>query len=419
MVLTTRFAYYYLATGVSIWRITAITFTDDSLLPPPDDASSEASAVSPASPREVLIVDDSHTLRLLLSMHVQQLGHHVTVATNGREALELLHQKPFDLVLMDVEMPEMNGFAALEAIKSDVELRDIPVVMISGLDDLDTVVRCIERGAEDYLPKPFNPTILRARVGACLDKKNLWDELRRNYRHLQDLESLRDSLTHMIVHDLRTPLTSLLGGLQALELLGDLNDPQSDLLKLSVEGGETLLGMINDLLDISKMESGEVQLELKEVVPAALVGRALRQVNALAASKGLYLSAQVAPDLPRLQLDEDKMLRTLVNLLGNAIKFTPPGGAIEVGADFAPDADDSATAVCFSVRDTGEGIPEDAFERIFEKFGQVESRQAGRKLSTGLGLTFCKMVTEAHGGRIGIESRLGQGSRFSIFIPLR
>jgi signal transduction histidine kinase len=121
----------------------------------------------------------------------------------------------------------------------------------------------------------------------------------------------------------------------------------------------------------------------------------------------------VAPDAPPLQADGDKMLRTLVNLLGNAIKFTPQRGTVTVEVQCHDDS------LQFCVVDTGEGIPEEAFERIFEKFGQVESRKAGKQMSTGLGLTFCKMAVEAHGGRIRVESEMGQGSRFSFSVPLR
>jgi CheY-like chemotaxis protein len=217
--------------------------------------------VQAVSARQVLIVDDMSTTRLMLSRHVRQLGHKETTAANGREALELLHRHEFDLVLLDVMMPEMDGYTVLEAMKSDPDLRDIPVVMISGIDEIESVVRCIERGAEDYLPKPFNATLLRARISACLEKKHLWDELGDKYRQLQELERLRDSLTDMIVHDLRTPLASFLIGLQTMDSLGPLSDLQRECLSLSLDGGRTLLSMINDLLDISRMEQGTVPIE--------------------------------------------------------------------------------------------------------------------------------------------------------------
>ncbi len=363
-------------------------------------------------PREVLIVDDMSTLRLMLAMHLKAMGHNTTQAANGVEALDLLRSRRFDLVLLDVMMPEMDGYTVLETVKGDPELRDIPVVMVSGVEDLQSVVRCIERGAEDYLTKPFNPTLLRARVGQCLEKKALWDDLQDNYRQLQELEKLRDSLTHMVVHDLRTPLTALIGGVQTLLDIGGMDELQTELVEMSIQGGQTLLGMINDLLDISKMEDGSMQLDRTSFAVTALADVVLRQVGQLARDKDLNLRTEFPETLPELHADEDKLRRTLVNLIGNAVKFTPRRGNVTLGA-----RRENGTLV-FSVSDTGEGIPKEAFGKIFEKFGQVESRTEGRKNSTGLGLTFCKMVAEAHGGRIWVDSELGLGSTFSFTIPL-
>jgi signal transduction histidine kinase len=188
---------------------------------------------------------------------------------------------------------------------------------------------------------------------------------------------------------------------------------QQEMVRMAIEGGQTLLGMITDLLDMDKMESGSLQLDYSGVSAVELVSRAIGQIARLAESSGLTVVQQIAPDLPPFQGDEDKLRRTLVNLLGNAIKFTPAGGTVTVAA-----RQDNRGSLVFSVSDTGEGIPPEAFETIFEKFGQVDSRQRGRKLSTGLGLAFCKLAVEAHGGGIKVESVPGEGSTFSFTIPL-
>jgi signal transduction histidine kinase len=240
------------------------------------------------------------------------------------------------------------------------------------------------------------------------------EELQESYRRLQELEKLRDDLTHMIIHDLRTPLTSVISGMQTMEVMGELNEDQRELMDIAIAGGETLLGMINDLLDVEQMESGSMQLHYAELTATALVASAISQVAQLAGSYKLTLVRQIAANLPPFQGDESKLCRTLVNLLGNAIKFTPAGGTVTVMVRYGNDG----RSLVFSVSDTGEGIPNEAFERIFEKFGQVESRQRGRKISTGLGLTFCKLAVEAHGGSIGVESEPGQGSTFHFTIPL-
>jgi signal transduction histidine kinase len=161
------------------------------------------------------------------------------------------------------------------------------------------------------------------------------------------------------------------------------------------------------------MESGAMQLERRELTATGLIEAALTQTGPLATARKVTLTTKLEPDLPHLVADEAKLLRTLVNLLGNAIKFTPSGGAVIISALRSADE----TALQFCVRDTGEGIPAEAFERIFEKFGQVESQQGSRGVSTGLGLTFCKLAVEAHGGQIRVESTPGEGSTFCFEIP--
>jgi signal transduction histidine kinase len=281
------------------------------------------------------------------------------------------------------------------------------------LDDYDEVVRCITRGAEDHLPKPCDPTLLRARIVSSLDKKRLWDELNQNYRNLQQLEEQRDSLVHMIVHDMRAPLTSIMTGLEMFDFMPDMDaETRQELLVLAQRGSHALLGMINDLLDISRMENGMLELEKKPLTPAVIVDGALAQVNPLITEKHFSLVCELDEKPLIFTGDEEKLRRVLVNLLSNAIKFTPQGGTLTVGAWAVEHV------VRFLVRDTGEGIPQDAHSKIFEKFGQVETRKSGRKMSTGLGLTYCKMAVEAHGGRIGVDSELGKGSTFWFDLPL-
>ena len=369
----------------------------------------------------LLVVDDSEANRALLLRRLARKNRSLTAAETGQEALNLLENEPFDLVLLDIMMPEMDGFAVLKQMKAHAALRHLPVIMISALDELDGVIRCIKLGADDYLTKPFDPILLEARIGACLEKKRLRDremrlfaQLEESFGRLSALERLRDDLTQLIVHDLRTPLTSLLVGLKTLDYSPEIKATDREILSLSITGGETLLGMINDLLDIGKMEDGSLKLERAPIPPTVLVADAVQQVSALALEKDLTVSVELEPDLPDITVDADKLRRTLVNLLGNAVKFTPEGGRITISGASLP-----AEAVArFSVRDTGEGIPPEEFGHIFEKFGQVSSRKAGRKMSTGLGLTFCKMIVEAHGGRIWVESEPGQGSKFFFTMPI-
>ena len=368
----------------------------------------------------LLVVDDNETNREVLSRRLQMQGYATQCEPDGAAALSAISNRVFDLVLLDIMMPDMDGYEVLRRLKADEQTRDVPVIMISAIGDLDSVVRCIELGAEDYLPKPFNPTLLKARISACLEKKRgrdrearMFAELQENYGRLQELEKMRDDLTNMIVHDLRTPLSSIMAGLQTIPMLGSLDEPQQECCDIALRSSSALLNMINDLLDISKLEGGGApDLDISTLDVAALIESALEQVSSAAAQRQIAWQREIAPDVPTFAGDEDKLRRTLVNLLGNAIKFSPARGKIVVGAR----ADGGELELW--VRDEGEGIPRDAFERIFEKFGQVEDRKAGRAMSTGLGLALCKMVADAHGGHIRVESELGRGSTFTVALPL-
>jgi len=380
-----------------------------------DAAGAPAQQQPAVAPGVLLVVDDDAINRDVLTRRLTQQGHHVRTASSGQDALRLMREKDFDLVLLDVVMPDMDGYEVLHRIRSDDQLRHLPVIMISVVSEMQSVVRCIQAGAEDYLAKPFNPTLLNARIGASLEKKRgrdrenaLFDQLQENYKRLQEAERLRDDMRNMIVHDLRTPLTAVIAGVDMLQRHGGLNESQRELMTIAAGGGKTLLAMVNDLLDVEKMESGSAQLQRVELSAAALVAGALEQVSALAEEARTALITDIASGLPHFAGDENKLSRTLVNLLANAIKFTR-GGTVTIAVSQSDEEN-----IRFAISDTGEGIPAAAFERIFEKFGQLDSRRGG----SGLGLAFCKLAVEAHGGRIKVESTPGIGSTFSFSIPM-
>ena len=369
----------------------------------------------------ILVVDDNDMNRDILLRRLTHDGYRVKTSDSGASALASVREEQFDLILLDIMMPEMDGYTVLQMLKAEEQTVHIPVIMLSALTETESVVRCIEMGADDYLYKPIEPTLLRARVGLSLDRKfardreiEHYNQLQHHYKQLQEFENMQEDLKNMIVHDLRTPLTSLITGMRTLQQMGDLDSLQLEMVDISVSGGETLLGMINDLLDVEKMESGSISLDYSELDAQQLVASATLQVGSLLQNENLTIVTQIAPSLPLFPGDESKLRRVLVNLLGNAIKFTPAGGTLTLEAKL----ESSMPFIQFCISDTGEGIPQEAFERIFEKFGQVESRKAGRKMSTGLGLTFCKLAVEAHGGQISVTSQQGSGSSFCFTIPL-
>ena len=377
-------------------------------------AESFVAATPLVAPGTLLVVDDQAMNRDVLSRRLRRQGHTVVTANDGVDALAVMQETAFDLVLLDIMMPDMDGYEVLRRLKSDERLQHIPVVMISAVDELQSVVRCIAAGAEDYLAKPFNPTLLQARIGASLEKKRsrdretrLFDELQKNYKLLQEAEKLRDDLRNMIVHDLRTPLTAVIAGVDMLGGGGGLDEMQREMIAIAAGGGRTLLGMINDLLDVEKMEAGMMALQYEELSAATLVSNAIAEIRNLAEASETSIVTVIEEGVDAFAGDASKLGRTLVNLIANAIRFTP-GGTVTITAG----KDDGN--VRFAVADTGRGIPADAFERIFEKFGQLDP---GSKVGTGLGLAFCKLAVEAHGGRITVQSTPGAGSTFSFVFP--
>jgi two-component system sensor histidine kinase/response regulator len=367
-----------------------------------------------AEPGMILIVDDDESNRDVLYRRLTRQGHTAKSVSSGAEAIALMEEIAFDVALLDIMMPDMDGHELLRRIKTAEATRDIAVIMISAVNEVDAVVQCIQAGAEDYLTKPFDPTLLRARVDSCLQKKRgrdheaaLFAQLQANFKRLEELEQLRDDMRNMIVHDLRTPLTSVIAGIEMIGHVGALTETQQSMVAIAFRGGKTLLGMINDLLDVEKMEAGKTQLHYDELSAPGLIAGAIEQVSSLANEARTVIVTDVERDVPLFPGDANKISRTLVNLIANAVKFTE-AGTVTISASVA------GGTIRFAVRDTGRGIPAEAMDRIFEKFGQLDSHS---KVGTGLGLAFCKLAVETHGGEISVESTPGKGSTFAFTIP--
>lgn len=227
------------------------------------------------------------------------------------------------------------------------------------------------------------------------------------------LEQMREDLTHMIIHDLRNPLGSIMSSVQLIRtaiIERDRTLPIMKLLGIAMRSGQKLYRLIDSLLDMGRLESGETELNRTSVSPEALVREAAEQIHPLALSRGQTLEVQVAPDLPDVLADGDMVLRVLTNLMDNAVKFNLREGRTTVKAEQVGEE------IRFTVMDTGPGIPPESRQRIFDRFTRLESAEGIK--GTGLGLAFCKLAVEAHGGRIWIESELGQGSRFYFTLPV-
>ncbi len=250
----------------------------------------------------------------------------------------------------------------------------------------------------------------------------------------RELAQLREDYTGMLVHDLRAPLTAIMNGIMMVKrgLGGPISDQQHELLGIAHQGSQTMLEMVNTLLDIAKMEQGRMSLDLEPLSPYALIDETLDRLRGNAQSQRVDLTQQLSVGLPLIEADREKLVRVLQNLIDNAIKFSPTGATVTLGAtalriDAAPPTTPQQVGILripalgggnwliFWVRDLGPGIPPQYHERIFEKFGQVRERKVR---GTGLGLTFCKLAVESHGGQIWLQSAEGAGSTFALALPL-
>lgn len=372
------------------------------------------------SERILVVDDDPRNVRLLEGIF-RTAGYAVDKAHSGAEALDLIAQTPPDLVLLDVMMPGMSGHDVCVRLKGDEKTRPIPVVLVTSLSSTEDKVEGLDLGADDFVSKPVNRLELLAKTRSLLRIKTLHDEvtrakeeLERKNQELLRLEQLKESLVQMIVHDLKNPLTAIMGNL-SLVLQSPAATPAKTEHRLGValESTRIMMRMILDLLDISRLEESHMTLTREAVSLSSVAQTCLLENGGLVTRGSIHLKEEFPAGLPEAWVDRGLIDRVVANLLSNAIKHTPEGGTITVGARPV----DERTLELY-VNDTGEGIPEAYHLIIFEKFCQADAKKFGLKTDRGLGLTFCKMAVEAHGGRIWVTSAPGQGSTFTISLPI-
>lgn len=501
----------------------------------------------------ILIVDDEPDIALILKLQLEDAGYSTVRAKDGIDALACLAREKFELVLLDIKMPRMDGMQVLNRIMEDDV--DVAVIMMTAHGNEDIAVAAMKKGALDYIAKPFSTEEIvkkvenairfnRARqenlvlqrkleeerqkteailqgmadlliavdsrgtivtvnrkaeelLGASRDKlvgMPVEDALRgdippgrlpckvvlqtsspcldigytirvedagipvlasatplfnsagqlagaveilRDISKLKALEQEKEDFVGMLSHDLKTPITSIVGALDLVRegRLGKVNEEQKDYLEMAVESCGEMVGLIDTLLDVYRFEAGKMVMSFKEEEPSALIQRTMVKFRSVTKRTGLDLYGTMGEGLPSFPVDRHKFARLLNNLLSNAVKFTPEGGEIELRANLV---DDFATVrgriperlypaatlpsgggfMMISVRDSGVGIPEEDQVNIFDRYTQAKNRRLGKSHGSGLGLTFCRKVMDAHQGFIWVESAKGQGSTFLLLFPL-
>jgi signal transduction histidine kinase len=364
---------------------------------------------------KILAVDDAPDNLILLDKLLKRQGFNVVNATSGKECLSKSASDHPDLIILDVAMPEMDGFETLKRLRGNEITKSIPVIILTANSkDAKSIEEGFALGADEYLTKPIDQDELIARVRSIL----------RAVKAEQDLEQLKADFQSMLVHDLRSPLSVIIGVLE-LAANGEFDKDPGELkefLGSALETSEKMLGLINDILDVAKLEAGKLQLNKQPNDFNAVVSSVVARLKVLARDKGISLTIEEDKNIPVCEFDSGKVEQVVTNLVSNAIKFTPKDGSVTVRTCVKHFDDDvlglKGDYAAIDVEDTGVGISPDEIPLIFDRYRQAKSAKASGQKGTGLGLTIVKRVTEAHGGKVFVESRPGKGTKFSVVMPL-
>lgn len=373
---------------------------------------------------DILIVDDSAVNLELLSSLLIKEGYFVRPALNGQIALSAAKSSRPDLILLDIDMPELDGYEVCQKLKADADTEDIPVIFVSALNEILDKTYAFHVGGVDYITKPYQIEELTARIETHLTLARQRAQLEQQYDELQrlrekerhrftEINKMKDHFVYTVSHDLRNPIGVIVGYADLLIDSKTLTTSEDKDLVLRIkETAERMNTLIVELLDLARIESG-MSLSPETVSLAALLAVCVEQHFLNAEQKSIALRfIRPEPD-SMVYLDVRRMEQILNNLLSNAIKYTPEGKTVTLSAETRDHQ------IRIVIEDTGLGIPEDAIPKIFDRFYRVSRPEHMRVQGTGLGLAIVKAIVEQHGGEIEVESVLGEGTRFIVKLPIR
>jgi signal transduction histidine kinase len=359
----------------------------------------------------MLVVDDDPRSRKLLEGYLLAADYRVDTAADGPTALTLARKEIPDVILLDVMMPVMTGYEVCKQLKADPRTRLCQVMLVTALDSTPDRVEGLDTGADDFVSKPVRREEFLAKVRALLRVRRLLLELEDAREELtarnEELQ-LKRVLAQTLVHDLKSPLSAILGNLDLLALRGT-NELQY-LVQRSKQGAVRMLKMILNLLDVEGLEEGQLTPTLERVDAADVARETLAEAGVAADQKQIRLELQAAQPV-WVDADTALLRRVVDNLLSNAITHAPKGTCVSLGVGLREEG------VELWVADEGPGVPEEHRDRIFEKYAQIQMQDKGVSVNRGLGLTFCSLAIEAHGGTIWVEQGSGGGACFRALLP--
>jgi hypothetical protein len=421
--------------------------------------------------KDILIVEDSPTQREQLRFILEQNGYAVRTARDGKAALEEIHGKRPEMVISDIVMPELDGYSLCRIIKGEPELKDIPVMLLTNLSDPQDVIKGLQAGADNFLTKPYNEHFLLSRISYILLNKELragsassdmgidiyfggqkyfinsnrmqiidlllstyenaiqknselaeanqqllsmHREIGKKNQQLEKLNEDKDRFLRIAAHDLRNPVSAILSFSMILleEAGGRFNENEMEFLTIIQQSSEFVLKLLNELLDLSVIESGNVNLNISEKDLVDLIKNNISLNRVVAERKNIKITFNSDVRELNLQIDIVKIEQILNNLISNAVKYSFPDSEVDVLLT------KNERQAIIMVIDRGQGIPLEDREKLFQPFAKTSVRSTAGERSTGLGLSICKKIVEAHQGKIWFDSEVNKGSTFYVALPL-
>lgn len=350
----------------------------------------------------ILVVDDNEPNRDILTRRLTHAGHTVDQAGGGRQALNLIGQNEYDLILLDVMMPEICGLDVLQEVRKSRTLLELPVIMVTARSESEQVVEAINLGANDYVTKPIDWPVVRARTQAQLQ--------------LRKMAQLKDQFLRIASHDLKNPLQCIMGS--ASILLTSMAEPGTVVtdelytcMGMISDQARVMMKIISDFLDFQAMEAGslKLQFDMINLNEAARFGR--DRNRDYADGKDIALRLDLDSSLEATRMDRSRIFQVVDNFVSNAIKFNEKGGEVTIRTR------NLGQAALLEVLDNGPGLTEEDMEKLFVKYARLSNKPTGGEKSSGLGLAICKELIEAHGGQIGADNNPEGGAVFWIQIP--
>jgi len=374
----------------------------------------------PMPPNSVLVVDDEESVATTIEAILRLDGHEVTAVTSGADAVRLLNQRQFDIVLTDLRLSDIDGIEVLREVQRTAP--ETAAIMLTGYASLESAVAALRSGAYDYLMKPSDVEELRATVNRAIERR----ELRRRLLELEEVDRLKTQFISMASHELRTPLTAVSGFIQVarrrITRAAAQDDPNVDWKQEATRAAETLelaqrqsrrLGrLVDELLDVSRLQQGRVELQPSDVDLVVALREVVDRMRLLSTTHTIELDTEIETAIARV--DRDRIDQVFENLVGNAVKYSPSGGRVLVRLEAQGDE------ARISVTDQGIGIAPDELERIFNIFYRSPDPRAGHVGGLGLGLYIGREIVTRHGGKLWAESPpgTGSGSTFYVSLPL-